>query len=180
MRLIFQRLLLAIFGILVCGCHRPPINLEPAIVNPPAILICNMKLQWPAGMLFTHSWISWTVDGSYFQQIEVLNDAYSEHHGYVVYDDYVSTLDAHLRRPYNEGTLVTAIYGEDAKKIIIWILNNWQKYPYIHEYSYIGPNSNTFIQWLIDNASKETGIKVRDLAPSSFGRFYLRKGHVEN
>ena len=56
-------------------------------------------------------------------------------------------------RPLSKGSLKKVIEGDDkslAYKMISFIEKNAFKYKYKDTYNSLGPNSNTFIQWIID------------------------------
>ncbi len=50
------------------------------------------------------------------------------------------------------------------------IENSPHNYPYCGHYSYIGPNSNTYVQWVLD-AFPESGLK---LPWNAFGKGFKR------
>jgi hypothetical protein len=73
---------------------------------------------------------------------------------------------------WKESNLEEIIQGEKAKKIINFIENSINEYPFKENYLfYPGPNSNTYVQWIIDN-SPELNIQ---LSWNSFGKNYKRK-----
>jgi hypothetical protein len=41
--------------------------------------------------------------------------------------------------------------GSEVKKMIDFIENSPNVYPYINKYRYMGPNSNTYTQWVLDH-----------------------------
>lgn len=55
--------------------------------------------------------------------------------------------------------LLKIIEGKKAKLIIRSIENSPKKYPFNVKYNLLGPNSNTFIQWII-NKFPESGFKL--------------------
>ncbi len=46
--------------------------------------------------------------------------------------------------------VVDSISGEVAQKIIAKIKESPRNYPHLHKYRLIGPNSNTYTQWILD------------------------------
>jgi hypothetical protein len=46
--------------------------------------------------------------------------------------------------------VVGSISGEVAQKIIAKIKESPRNYPHLHKYRLIGPNSNTYTQWILD------------------------------
>lgn len=72
-----------------------------------------------------------------------------------------------------KSKLIKKLDGDVAKKIIKFCERNLNKYPYPEKYHfYPGPNSNTFIQWIIDHFP-ESGFK---LPWNAFGKNYKLKG----
>ena len=56
-------------------------------------------------------------------------------------------------KPFSKGELVSSIEGNSnsiAHKMIAFIEHNSFKYKHRNKYYILGPNSNTFIQWIID------------------------------
>lgn len=65
-------------------------------------------------------------------------------------------------RPLSEGSLIKTIEGNEkslAYKMILYIEKNAFKYEHKDHYKMLGPNSNTFIQWIIDKFPK-SGFKL--------------------
>jgi len=63
---------------------------------------------------------------------------------------------------YWKSDLIKQIEGDEeslAHKMIEFIENSKNKYPYCHRYVGLGPNSNTYIQWII-NAFPEFDFKL--------------------
>lgn len=60
--------------------------------------------------------------------------------------------------------------GSLAERMAEFIENSPQNYPYCGHYSYIGPNSNTYVQWVLD-AFPESGLK---LPWNAFGKGFKR------
>ena len=52
---------------------------------------------------------------------------------------------------WGEGKLIGYIEDNVAKRMIDFIEKSKKTYPYCYKYSVIGPNSNTYIQWIINN-----------------------------
>lgn len=60
------------------------------------------------------------------------------------------------------GKISGAIEGgknSTAFKMIEYIRNSPKKYPHVNRYSLLGPNSNTYVQWVL-NAFPEVGLKL--------------------
>ncbi|MFA6325446.1 MAG: DUF3750 domain-containing protein, partial [Candidatus Paceibacterota bacterium] len=67
-----------------------------------------------------------------------------------------------VKRYFWKAKLVGFKEGDDnsvAKKIIEFVENSENNYPYCSRYSFWGPNSNTFIQWVL-NKFPEFKIKL--------------------
>lgn len=58
-----------------------------------------------------------------------------------------------------EASLLGSVEGDLAHKMIVAIEYTPQEYPYCHNYSGIGPNSNTYLQWIL-NKFPEFKIKL--------------------
>lgn len=52
---------------------------------------------------------------------------------------------------FGMGKLIGRVEGEKATKIINFIENSHLNYKYLNEYKFKGPNSNTYIQWVLNN-----------------------------
>jgi len=64
-----------------------------------------------------------------------------------------------LKKYFWNPTLMATIEGNAAQKIIESIETSPQKYPFCNTYSLLGPNSNTYIQWIL-NQSPECNITL--------------------
>jgi hypothetical protein len=51
---------------------------------------------------------------------------------------------------YWKGELFYNAEGLLAKKMISVVKSGEKNYPYLHTYSFLGPNSNTYVQWVLD------------------------------
>jgi len=60
--------------------------------------------------------------------------------------------------------------GKLAEQMINFIETSQEKYPYCYQYSSMGPNSNTYIQWVLDHFP---GFKAR-LPWNAFGKDYKK------
>jgi hypothetical protein len=49
-----------------------------------------------------------------------------------------------------KSRLLGVIEGDKAKEAISFIENSYKTYPYCYTYSLIGPNSNTYAQWVLN------------------------------
>ncbi len=56
-----------------------------------------------------------------------------------------------LKFHWKKIKLIGYMEGNRAKRVISFITDSKQKYPYTDKYNLLGPNSNTFVQWIIDN-----------------------------
>ena len=70
-----------------------------------------------------------------------------------------------------EGKLLGQIEGDVAKRIAESLENSPTTYPYCHKYSLIGPNSNTYAKWVLNNFPD---FKVK-LPWNSFGQNYKKQ-----
>jgi hypothetical protein len=64
------------------------------------------------------------------------------------------------------GKLLGQIDGEVAQRMANFIENSPTTYPYCEKYSFLGPNSNTYAQWILNNFSE---FKAR-LPRNAFGK----------
>jgi len=61
-----------------------------------------------------------------------------------------------------KGTIVSSVSGDDqsiAYQLIRYIKDSPKNYPHKGKYSLLGPNSNTYVQWVI-NAFPDSGLKL--------------------
>lgn len=49
--------------------------------------------------------------------------------------------------------LLKKVEGELAEEIISFVENSKENYPYVYKYKGVGPNSNTYIQWVLNKFS---------------------------
>ncbi len=66
------------------------------------------------------------------------------------------------------GKLLSSIEGESARQCSDFIKRSPQMYPYCNTYSLVGPNSNTYAQWVLNNFP-EWQVK---LPGNAFGKRY--------
>ena len=79
-----------------------------------------------------------------------------------------------LNKHYWQGEIVNQLEGSDnsvAHKMIEFIENSKSVYPFCDKYSFFGPNSNTYAEWVIEHFP-ESNFK---LPKNSFGRYYADK-----
>jgi hypothetical protein len=70
-----------------------------------------------------------------------------------------------------KGHCLASIEGDEnsvAQRMADFILNSSKTYPYLNQYSFMGPNSNTYIQWVLNHFPE---FKV-SLPWNSFGKNY--------
>lgn len=63
----------------------------------------------------------------------------------------------------SESKLIHYIEGDKhslAEKLAIFIKENSKNYPLRNQYKLLGPNSNTFIMWILSNFPKNAGFKL--------------------
>jgi hypothetical protein len=72
---------------------------------------------------------------------------------------------------HNQSKLIGMIEGEEAIKIINFIKNSPENYPFKERYVLLGPNSNTYAEWVIRNFP-ESNLK---LPWNAFGKNYEYK-----
>ena len=73
-----------------------------------------------------------------------------------------------IDKPVFESTLIGTIEGDKASEMIVLIENAPNSYPYLSRYNLWGPNSNTFVNYVINKFS-ELNIK---LPWNAFGKNY--------
>lgn len=79
-----------------------------------------------------------------------------------------------LSKPHWQGEIVGRFEGGDnstTPKMIEFIENSPDTYPFCNKYSFFGPNSNTYAEWVIRHFP-ESNFK---LPKNSFGRYYVHK-----
>ncbi|MCX6717057.1 MAG: DUF3750 domain-containing protein [Candidatus Taylorbacteria bacterium] len=59
-----------------------------------------------------------------------------------------------------QSKILSKIEGEVAKRIIDFIKTSKKNYPYIKKYLLISTNSNTYVQWVLNNFFPEVNIKL--------------------
>lgn len=80
----------------------------------------------------------------------------------------------YLSKYHWKGELLAQIEGKrgsTANQLIDFIQESKEKYPFRDKYSFIGPNSNTYAQWVIDHFPESNF----QLPRNSFGRHYAVK-----
>jgi len=70
-----------------------------------------------------------------------------------------------------KGKLFFSIEGSQAKKTINFVKKSKDYYPYKNRYSYLGPNSNTYVQWVLDSFPM---LNI-ELPRNAIGKNYHRK-----
>jgi len=75
-----------------------------------------------------------------------------------------------LKKPLWKSRIIGHIEGDLAQKMISIIESTETNYPYNHRYSFTGPNSNTYVQWVL-NQFPSCAVT---LPFNSFGKKYLR------
>jgi len=77
-----------------------------------------------------------------------------------------------VNAPRFESFVVDIVEGSLARKMMDFIENNSNNYPYYDYFKYYpGPNSNTFVQWVLDKFP-EANIK---LPWNAFGKYYKKQ-----
>jgi hypothetical protein len=76
-----------------------------------------------------------------------------------------------ILQPRWSSHLVSIIESESAHKVIECIEKSSETYPYCYQYSLTGPNSNTYVQWVLDQFPES---KLH-LPWNAFGKNYLSK-----
>ncbi len=124
-----------------------------------------------------HPWVV-TVSPSGIHRWEIIHRLYNkkDHFGYVYKNFYSNPIQGIKKHPnstkYWNSTCIGTITGNEnslAYNMVRFIENNSKNYPYRDVYHfYPGPNSNTYIQWILD-AFPEANIK---LPWNCFGKKY--------
>jgi len=124
--------------------------------NEYQVFLFKSRLNFPLSFV-VHPWFVLNNKGEISRWEIRQMDTYGEviHWGYLYKD----------RSPFFKGTriftfsnklinkikLVGEVEGEEASKIINFIQNSPTTYPFSEKYILTGPNSNTYIQWVINN-----------------------------
>lgn len=72
---------------------------------------------------------------------------------------------------YWKGKIYKKIEGPLAEKMISFVKKSTKNYPYLKRYNFIGPNSNTYIQWILDNFPEAK----TNLPWNAFGKNYKKR-----
>lgn len=72
---------------------------------------------------------------------------------------------------YWRGKVIYKFEGVIAKKMIFFVKESLRTYPYLGKYKLSGPNSNTYVQWVLDNFPETKA----SLPWNCFGKNYLNK-----
>lgn len=78
------------------------------------------------------------------------------------------------QRLYSKGKLLKMIEGDEssvAAKMAAFIERSPDTYPFKEKYSFLSPNSNTYVQWVLDHFP-ESGMR---LSWNAFGKGYKKK-----
>lgn len=67
--------------------------------------------------------------------------------------------------------LISVVEGELAQKVIDYIEQSDRMYPYCYQYSLVGPNSNTYVQWVLNKFPEWKVV----LTWNAFGKNYTSK-----
>jgi hypothetical protein len=175
------KLLLAVmflFTITACAEHDKILLRDPPIPasETPILLLCEQDLRGIRN-LASHPWFMWTFDGLSYSTIEVYapgNMSSVGTYGNIYYFELLPRDFSYLTRTDRDGRVRRTYSGDVAKQAITWIIKNYRNYQYYDKYEYFpGPNSNTFIQWIIDSMKKD-GIILdgADLSSVAFGKDY--------
>jgi hypothetical protein len=76
-----------------------------------------------------------------------------------------------LQKYFWKGHLLGQVEGDAAERMVKFIKDSPNTYPYTEEYFLSGPNSNTYAQWVLNNFPE---FKVV-LPWNAFGKNYLTK-----
>jgi hypothetical protein len=130
--------------------------------KPYQVFLFTTHIGFPLSFA-THAWFVTVVDGTpcRFEVICVLDKKDPRYlHDSFIYKDFSEPWQGfpiffqHKNAPHFDSKLIGLLEGEEespAQKFTEHILENYKTYPYEHIFSYYpGPNSNTYIQWLID------------------------------
>lgn len=84
-----------------------------------------------------------------------------------------------LKKPKWESRLIAQLKGNEnslAKKIIDFVEKSEENYPYANKFCFLGPNCNTYVQWVLDNFQEYEEIRQIKLPWNAVGKGYkIRK-----
>jgi len=85
-------------------------------------------------------------------EIRNLSDK-NKNHFYINYFSpfYGRGFSIFTKKFYFKSKLCCEINGNLAKKMITFIKENSWQYPYVKKYNLFGPNSNTYVQWVLNS-----------------------------
>jgi hypothetical protein len=76
-----------------------------------------------------------------------------------------------VQKWYWKGRIYKKIEGPLAKRMIDFVKKSKKDYPYLRRYNLFGPNSNTYVQWVLDNFPEAK----TNLPQRSFGKNYKKR-----
>ncbi len=122
-------------------------------------------LSSPASLPFSfvkHTWFVINKMGK-LSRYEVLFRKLKDHKDHFYYNQFPSSQGIEIIPYYNKyfwkSKLIARIEGNEAKKLIKTIESSKNKYPYKNNYHFLGANSNTYTQWVL-NHHKELKVKL--------------------
>lgn len=152
-RLLILTCILVVAAIL--HCHAPDIpdqskfaKLKVLQIPGPAVVRIYAAPIPHLGAIAVHTWlVIKSADDAHFDRWEVWQTAAGPH----------GHLRLNLMPPESDvgagGTFIVAeIIGPDAEQIVHFIRTQSPTYPCRNRYKLLGPNSNTYPQWILDNA----------------------------
>tara|TARA_R110002167_G_scaffold43516_1_gene131417 strand:- start:198 stop:914 length:717 start_codon:yes stop_codon:yes gene_type:complete len=129
--------------------HAPTQLLQSMSLDKKAVIVLMSAraFSW-RGMFSTHTWISFkTKDAKHFRTYQVLG--WNAYRGKPIVD--ISNRVPDLLWFGNQPTIEGIVVGEQATALIPKIQEAAKSYPYADKYrAWPGPNSNTFIQYIIN------------------------------
>lgn len=129
------------------------------------VFVCGSKAHLPF-LFASHSWIILNKRGVVSRWEIIFRKNKDKSLGYLHIDDAPPfrgiSIIPFMRRIFSEGVVLGHIEGgEDstARKVIDFVENSRENYPYLNSYVLTGPNSNTYIAWIL-NKFPELGVKL--------------------
>ncbi|HEY4494234.1 MAG TPA: DUF3750 domain-containing protein [Candidatus Paceibacterota bacterium] len=122
------------------------------------VFLCHSKCAFPA-MFASHPWFVLNKKGKIVRcGISHYKNITPESKGHFT----VNMLPPFVGLPWflfykkfrYQATLLGFIEGDEnsvAKQIIDFIENSVSNYPYVDKYHFVGPNSNTYVQWVLNH-----------------------------
>lgn len=120
------------------------------------VFLFNSRANFPF-IFAIHPWFVLNKQGEISRWEVAMSDSYpqAQNWGHIYKNLYPffqgSETFPFVDKLFNESRLLGMVEGENAHKMIDFIQNSSSIYTHRDIYNLLGPNSNTYVQWVIDN-----------------------------